>query len=148
MGKLDEKVALVTGAARGQGRAHAIRLAEEGADIIAVDIADQITSAPYAMASRVDLEATVKAVESLGRQIISCIADIRDAAALSAAVATGVAQLGGLDIVIANAGIQPMALNEHEDAWRDAVDVNLTGTFNTVEATKPALIERGGGPSY
>jgi SDR family mycofactocin-dependent oxidoreductase len=145
MGKLDGKVAFITGAARGQGRSHAVRLAQEGADIIAVDIAAQIASVPYPMPTPDDLAQTVKEVEALDRRIVARQADVRDRGALQAAFDAGVAELGGVDIVLANAGIAPIMATESEDAWRDVVDVNLTGVYHTVEVARPALVERGGG---
>src|ERR1700755_1919662 len=107
MGTLDGKIAFITGAARGQGRSHAIRLAQEGADIIAVDLCDQIGTVEYPMATPDDLAETVKEVEALDRRIVARQADVRDRAALQAAFDEGVAQLGGVDIVLANAGIAP-----------------------------------------
>jgi SDR family mycofactocin-dependent oxidoreductase len=145
MGKLDGKVAFITGAARGQGRSHAIRLAAEGADIIAVDICRQIATVPYPMATPADLAETVQEVEALDRRIYAAEADVRDEAALRAALEAGVAAIGPADIVLANAGIAPMSRREEHDAWQDVIDVNLTGVFNTVEAAIPAMIERGQG---
>ena len=144
-GRLEGKVAFITGAARGQGRSHAIRLAQEGADIIAVDICKQIATVPYPMATPEDLEATLKAVEELDRRIYAREADVRDEAGLRAAFEEGVAELGPVDIVLANAGIAPMSMREEHDAWQDVIDVNLTGVFNTVETAKPSMIERGKG---
>jgi SDR family mycofactocin-dependent oxidoreductase len=145
MGKLDGKVAFITGAARGQGRSHAIRLAQEGADIIAVDICAQIDSVPYPMATPDDLAETAKEVEALDRRIFTAQADVRDAAALKQAFEAGAAELGPVDIVLANAGIAPMALHERPNAWQDVVDVNLTGVYHTVETALPSMIERGQG---
>jgi SDR family mycofactocin-dependent oxidoreductase len=145
MGKLDGKVAFITGAARGQGRSHAVRLAADGADIIAVDICRQIGSVPYPMATPDDLAETVKQVEGLDRRIFAQQADVRDEAGLKAAFDAGVAELGPVDIVLANAGIAPLAVHETHDAWQDVVDVNLTGVFNTVETAIPSMIERGQG---
>jgi SDR family mycofactocin-dependent oxidoreductase len=145
MGKLEGKVAFITGAARGQGRSHAIRLAQEGADIIAVDIAGQIESVPYPMSTPQDLALTVKEVEALDRRIYSAQADVRDRAALQAAFDAGVAQLGPVDIVLANAGIAPMSLHPTASEWQDVLDVNLTGVYNTVEVAKTSMIERGAG---
>jgi SDR family mycofactocin-dependent oxidoreductase len=145
MGKLDGKVAFITGAARGQGRSHAVRLAQEGADIIAVDIAAQIPSVRYPMATPEELDQTVKEVEALDRRIVARRADVRDRAALQAAFEAGVAELGGVDIVLANAGIAPLSLNEEGNAWQDVIDVNLTGAFHTVEVSRQALVDRGGG---
>jgi SDR family mycofactocin-dependent oxidoreductase len=145
MGKLEGKVAFITGAARGQGRSHAIRLAQEGANIIAVDICAQIGTVPYPMSTPEDLAETVKEVEALDRRIVARQADVRDAAGLQAAFDAGVAELGPVDIVLANAGIAPMSLDEAHDAWQDVLDVNLTGVFNTVETAIPSMIERGQG---
>jgi SDR family mycofactocin-dependent oxidoreductase len=149
MGRVEGKVAFITGAARGQGRSHALRLAQEGADIIAVDLAGQIDSVPYAMATPADLEQTVKEVEALDRRIVATTADVRDYEALKAAVDDGVAQLGRLDIVAANAGIFSQGrLDElSEDAWRDMIDVNLTGVWHTVKAAIPHLKAGGHGGS-
>jgi NAD(P)-dependent dehydrogenase (short-subunit alcohol dehydrogenase family) len=109
-GKLDGKVVFITGAARGQGRSHAVRLAQEGADIIAVDICAQIDTVPYPMATPDDLAETAKEVEALDRRIVARQADVRDEAGLRAAFEAGVAELGPVDIVLANAGIAPMSL--------------------------------------
>ena len=145
-GKLEGKVAFITGAARGQGRSHAIRLAQEGADIIAVDICAQIASVAYPMATPEDLAETVKAVEALDRRIVARQADVRDEDGLRAAFEAGAAELGPVDIVLANAGIAPMSLGEElHQAWQDVIDVNLTGVFNTVEIAIPSMIERGAG---
>lgn len=145
MGKLDGKVAFITGAARGQGRSHAIRLAGEGADIIAVDVCAQIDSVPYPMATPDDLADTVKQVEALGRRIVARAADVRDAEALRNALTAGVAELGQVEIVLANAGIAPMSLHPRPQEWQDVIDVNLTGVYNTVEAARPGMVERGAG---
>ena len=141
MGKFDGKVAFVTGAARGQGRSHAVRLAEEGADIIAVDLCRPIDSVPYALSTPDDLARTVKEVEALDRRIIATEADVRDGAALRAAVDAGVAELGRLDIVLANAGIFGIAPADDldDDTWRHMVDTNLTGVWFTVKAALPHL---------
>jgi len=147
MGRLTGKVALVTGAARGQGRNHAIRLAREGADIIAVDVPGPYGALEYPMATAADLAETVKAVEAEDRRIVSREADIRDAEAVVAAVDAGVAELGRLDIVVANAGV--CALNAWDEVtpalWHEIVETNLTGTWNTITATVPHLIAAGGG---
>jgi SDR family mycofactocin-dependent oxidoreductase len=147
MGRLDGKVAFITGAARGQGRSHAIRMAQEGADIIAVDIAQQIDTVPYAMATAEDLAETVRQVEALDRRIVASEADVRDYDALSAAVEEGVAQLGRLDIVSANAGIFSSAVAEElsDTAWNDMIAVNLTGVWHTAKAAIPHLRAAGGG---
>ena len=145
MGKLEGKVAFITGAARGQGRSHAVRLAEEGADIIAVDICAQIDTVPYPMVTPDDFAETVKEVEGLDRRIFAQQADVRDAVALRAALDAGIAELGPVDIVLANAGIAPMSMTPQDQEWSDVVDVNLTGVYNTVRLTTPAMIERGQG---
>jgi (+)-trans-carveol dehydrogenase len=149
MGKLEGKVAFVTGAARGQGRSDAIRLAEEGADIIAIDIADQIESVKYAMATPGDLAETVKQVEALGRRIIATKTDVRDYEAVKKAVDDGVAQLGRVDIVVANAGIAGFGVAHEleEQTWRDMIDVNLTGVWHTTKAAIPHMIQQGDGGS-
>jgi SDR family mycofactocin-dependent oxidoreductase len=145
VGKLDGKVAFITGAARGQGRSHAIRLAQEGADIIAIDLAAQIDTVPYPMSTPEDLAQTAKEVEALDRRIFTRVADVRDRDALQAAFDAGVAELGPVDIVLANAGIAPMSLNPRPDEWQDVVDVNLTGVYNTVEVARPSMVGRGQG---
>jgi len=147
MGKLDGKVAFITGAARGQGRSHALRLAQEGADVIAVDLCGQMASVGYPMATPEDLAETVRQVEALDRRIIATQADVRDSAALKAAVDDGVAQLGRLDIVLANAGIATFAPVEDltDDDWDEMIGVNLTGVFKTVRAAVPHIKAGGRG---
>jgi SDR family mycofactocin-dependent oxidoreductase len=146
-GRVAGKVAFITGAARGQGRSHAIRLAEEGADIIAVDICEDIASAGYGLATEADLAETVKAVEALDRRIFARKADVRDAAALKAVVDEGVAELGKLDIVSANAGICTVQTWDEVTpaVWQDTLDTNLTGVWNTMVVATPHLIANGGG---
>lgn len=144
-GRLEGKVAFITGAARGQGRSHAIRLAQEGADIIAIDLCAQIESVGYPMSTPEDLAETVREVEALDRRIHAVEADVRDREALQSALDTGIAQLGRLDIVLANAGIAPLSLDPSPDEWQDVLDVNLTGVYYTVEVSKQALIDGGGG---
>ena len=141
------KVAFITGAARGQGRAEAVRLAREGADIIAVDICRSLDSPSYAGATSADLAATVKEVEALDRRIVAREADVRDFAALSEALAAGVTELGRLDVVIANAGIFSAAMvwELTLEQWQETIDVNLTGVFHTVKAAVPILLEQGAG---
>jgi (+)-trans-carveol dehydrogenase len=148
-GKLEGKVAFITGAARGQGRSHAIRLAEEGADIIAVDICDQVGSVPYPMATPEDLTETVKEVEALDRRIVATQADVRDYGALKKALDDGVAELGRLDIVSANAGIASygQAAELDETTWQDMIDINLTGVWHAAKAAIPHLIAGGRGGS-
>jgi SDR family mycofactocin-dependent oxidoreductase len=146
MHRFTGKTAFITGAARGQGRSHALRLAQEGADIIAVDICAPIESATYDLATPADLEHTVSLVEQLGRRIVARTVDTRDLEALSAAAASGAAELGGIDVVIANAGIA--CAGEPADAktvFDEVLEVNLTGTWNTLRATAPLMIEQGRG---
>jgi SDR family mycofactocin-dependent oxidoreductase len=150
-GRLQGKVAFITGAARGQGRSHAVRMAEEGADIIAVDIcADIDTVTAYNLATEADLAETVKLVEALDRRIVAEKADVRDIEALTQAVDRGVAQLGRLDTVVANAGIFSHSLESHnlsEQAWADVIDVNQTGVWHTVKAAMPHILATGSGGS-
>jgi SDR family mycofactocin-dependent oxidoreductase len=151
MGALDGRVAVVTGAARGQGRSHAVRLAQEGADIIAIDICAQPETVSVPGATPEDLEETRRQVEELGRRIVTAIVDVRDVARLTEAVKEAVAELGGLDIVVANAAVWAVGLEEPESVadrakvWRETVDINLTGQFNTLEATVPIMVETGKG---
>ncbi|MDH6246690.1 mycofactocin-coupled SDR family oxidoreductase [Mycobacterium sp. OTB74] len=143
--ELSGKVAFITGAARGQGRAHAAKLSSMGADIIAVDLCKDIASVPYPLATADDLAATVKLVEENGSRIVALQADVRDRDALKAALSAGVEKLGGrLDIVVANAGIAPMA---GEDAWQDVIDVNLTGVYHTLDVAMRPMIKAGNGGS-
>jgi len=150
MGNLDGQVAFITGGARGQGRAHALRLASDGADVVLIDICHNIASNTYDLATPEDLETTVAMVEALDRRAVGVQADVRDFAALSAALDAAVAELGRLDIVVANAGIAPMSFDDDrtlgEMAFRDVVDVNLGGVWNTCRAAVPHLLagERGG----
>jgi len=141
MGRVDGKVAFITGAARGQGRSHAVRLAEEGADIIAVDICRDFQTVGYPMATPEDLKETVRLVEEQGRRIVARQADVRDSAALRAALESGLAELGGLDIVVAQAGIAPLRGEPKLQAWCDAIDVDLIGTINAIQISLPHLRE-------
>jgi SDR family mycofactocin-dependent oxidoreductase len=136
--RLEGKVAFITGAARGQGRSHAIRLAEEGADIIAVDICEQIDSNLYPLATLEDLEQTAKEVERLDRRIVARKADVRSREALLAVVGEGLNEFGRLDVVVANAGIMPMGTTNPMD-FVDATDVDLIGVMNTVAVSIPHL---------
>jgi len=149
MGRVEGKVAFITGAARGQGRSHAITLAREGADIIAVDILKQIDSVGYPMSTPDDLAETVRQVEALDRRIVATQADVRDYEALKLALDDGVAQLGRLDIVSANAGIATYGAADElsEQTWQDMIDVNLTGPWHTVKAAIPHLRAGGRGGS-
>jgi (+)-trans-carveol dehydrogenase len=150
MSSLEGKVALITGAARGQGRAHAVTLAEAGADIIAIDIVDDIATVPYPLATPDDLADTGKLVAEAGRRVITREADVRSQSGLDAAVSEGVAELGGIDIVCANAGVGPTFRKTwelSEQDWRDVIDVNLSGVFHTVKAVVPVMIDAGKGGS-
>jgi SDR family mycofactocin-dependent oxidoreductase len=149
MSRMTGKVAFITGAARGQGRSHALRLAEEGADIIAIDICDQIASVEYPMSTESDLQETVKLVEDRDRRIVAQVADVRDPASLRRVLEIGLAEFGHLDCVIANAGIMPVYgdASTGMQSWQDSLDVLLTGVLNTVEATWPTLVEQGSGGS-
>jgi SDR family mycofactocin-dependent oxidoreductase len=140
---LKGKVALITGAARGQGRAHAVRLAAEGASIIAVDLCDQIASVPYPLGTAGDLAATVKLVQDTGARIVAHRGDVRDRASLTTALQSGLDEFGRLDIVVANAGIAPMQAGA--EGWSDVIDVNLTGVYHTVEVAIPTMIAQGDG---
>ena len=145
--QFDGKVAFITGAARGQGQSHAVRFAEEGADIIAVDLCAQIDSVAYPMATPADLEETVNLVEKTGRRIVAEQADVRDFEKLKAVVASGVSEFGRVDFILANAGILPIIgeKGQQTSAFVDAVDVMLTGVYYTIEAALPALLEHGDG---
>ncbi len=145
MAKLDGKVAFITGAARGQGRSHAVRLAQEGADIIAVDICQQIQAVGYPMSTTDDLDQTVKEVEALDQRIVACQADVRDVDALQQAFDQGVAELGPVDIVLANAGIGPGGIASAQQQWDEVVGVNLSGVWNTGRVAIPSMIQRGQG---
>ena len=147
MGKLDGKVAFITGAARGQGRSHAIRLAQEGADIIAIDICAQIESVTYPMGTWDELNETVKEVEALGRRIVARQADVRDVDSLRKAFEEGTAELGPVDIVVANAGIGAGGRATPEQEWEDVLAVNLTGVWNTGRVAIPSMVKRGKGGS-
>ena len=144
MGMLDGKVALITGGSRGQGRAHALTCAREGADVIIVDIADQLATVPYQMARQDDLDETAKQVEALDRRILALKGDVRDQGQLDAAVAQGIAEFGQIDILIANAGIWTMApfWELTEDQWDEMIGVNLTGVWKSAKAVAPHMIER------
>jgi (+)-trans-carveol dehydrogenase/(-)-trans-carveol dehydrogenase len=152
MGRLDGKVAFVTGAARGQGRSHAIELAREGADIIAVDVAHDLPELGlgYPLGSAAELAETAAEVEKLDRRVVTAEVDVRDGAALKAALDSGVAEFGRLDIVAANAGIAANSVPAHEitdEAWEQMLGINLTGVWKTAKAAVPHLIEGGRGGS-
>lgn len=146
-GRLTGKVAFITGAARGQGRAHAVRLASEGADIVAVDLAGPLPHVPYDSPTPADLEETVRLVEAQDRRIVAERCDVRDLEAMRAAVDSAVAELGRLDVVVANAGICiPAAWDRTTPAmFQDTMDINVVGVWNTVMVGAPHLIAAGGG---
>lgn len=145
-GRVAGKRVLVTGAARGMGRSHAVRLAEEGADLILVDICASLPEIDYPLAATEDLDETAHLVEELGRRAVTRVVDVRDAAALKTAVDEGVAELGGLDASVANAGVITGGTWDTTTAaqWRTVVDVNLIGTWNTCSAALPHLVSHGG----
>ena len=147
MGLLDGKVALITGGARGQGRAHALTSAREGADVVLVDIADQLETVPYAMATADDLAETVRQVEALDRRALAVTADVRDQGQLDEAVSRGIAEFGKIDILIANAGIwtQGPFWELSEQSWDEMIGVNLTGVWKSAKAVAPHMIERQSG---
>ena len=149
MGTLEGQVAFITGGARGQGRSHAVRLAAEGADIVVVDICHNIASNTYELATPADLDETVALVEALDRRAVAAQVDVRDMTQLAAALDAAVAELGRLDIVVANAGIAPMSFDDDErlgdQAFHDAIDVNLGGVWNACRASIPHLIKGGRG---
>ncbi|MGW0163227.1 mycofactocin-coupled SDR family oxidoreductase [Mycobacterium sp. NPDC003323] len=147
MGRISGKVAVITGAARGIGRAQAVRFAEEGADIIGVDLCGPVGTVIIPPATHEDLAETQRLVRAAGGQMVSAVADVRDVDILRAAVDAGAAQLGGIDIVCATAGItsRATAVEMAEDTWQTMLDVNLTGVFHTCQVTVPHLIARGGG---
>jgi SDR family mycofactocin-dependent oxidoreductase len=150
MGIAEGKVAVISGAARGQGRSHAVRLASEGADIIGFDICADIDTMTYPNASKDDLDETVRLVEEAGRRMIASVTDVRDAEAVKAAIDAGVAALGRLDIVLCNAGIIRLGDTPPElevQTWADTTGVNLDGAFNLVRAAVPHLQAGGRGGS-
>jgi SDR family mycofactocin-dependent oxidoreductase len=147
MGKLDGKVAFITGIARGQGRSHALTLAREGADIIGLDLCRTPASVPYHGATQADLEETIELVEDTGRKIVAEQADVRDLAQVQAVFDAGIAQFGRVDIVLPNAGICAGGLTWEitPEAWQEMLDINLTGPWHTVRVAVPTMIEQGQG---
>ncbi|MGV0852141.1 mycofactocin-coupled SDR family oxidoreductase [Mycolicibacterium phlei] len=145
-GRVAGKRVLVTGAARGMGRSHAVKLAEEGADLILVDICASLPDVEYPLATREDLEETARLVEKHGRRAVTCVVDVRDADALASAVADGAGELGGLDAAVANAGVLTVGTwdTTTPEQWRTVVDVNLIGSWNTCAAALPHLVDHGG----
>jgi SDR family mycofactocin-dependent oxidoreductase len=146
-GRARGKVALITGAARGQGRSHAVRLAHEGADIIAVDLCRDVEAIPYPLATPADLEETERLVLAAGGRVVAAAVDVRDAESLTAVVGDGVGRLGGLDIVVANAGVCTVQRWDEVTpaVWEAVIGINLTGAWNTSVASIPHLQEAGGG---
>lgn len=149
MAELTNRVALITGAARGQGRSHAVALAGEGADIIAIDIAADIESIPYPLATKEELEETAQLVRDTGRRAATYLADVRQLADLRECVQLGTAELGDIDVVVANAGVVGVGKTDPHDeqVYRDVVEVNLFGVWNTIAATVPSIIRKGRGGS-
>jgi SDR family mycofactocin-dependent oxidoreductase len=147
VGKLDGRVALITGGARGQGRSHAVTLAREGADIAVCDIAEQIDSVPYPLGTEADLAETVKQVQEVGRRCVGIKADVRSLREMHDVAERAIGELGHIDILLANAGIASNApIAEMSDQqWRDMIDVSLTGVFHSFRAVVPHMIERGFG---
>ncbi|MEV0766714.1 mycofactocin-coupled SDR family oxidoreductase [Nocardia salmonicida] len=145
MGKLDDRVVFITGAARGQGRSHAVRCAEEGADIVGIDICENVDGVPYNLGTAEDLEETSRLVEKAGRKMLASKADIRDLAALQAAFDAGIEQFGHIDTVLANAGVLLNNTKERDaaEAFRVGIDILLVGQWNTIRVALPHLIERG-----
>jgi SDR family mycofactocin-dependent oxidoreductase len=143
MNRVAGKVAVITGAARGQGRSHAVLLASEGADVVLVDACSDIATNDYPLARRSDLEDTARLVEKEGRRAVQIVCDVRDRARLGAEIDSAVAELGGLDIVVANAGIAPLATGQPIQAFVDAIDVDLVGAINTVSAALGHLRDGG-----
>ncbi|QFU87499.1 mycofactocin-coupled SDR family oxidoreductase [Amycolatopsis sp. YIM 10] len=139
MGRVEGKVVAITGAARGQGRSHAVRLAEEGADIIAIDVCTDLEITEYSLGTQEDLRTTALMVEKTGQRVVTRQADVRDRAALETALSEGVAELGRLDAVVPNAALLPIGAHRSVSAFTDAVDVNVSGVFNTVHAALPHL---------
>lgn len=146
-GRLDGKVVFITGIARGQGRSHAVRFAEEGADVIGIDLCEQVETVEYPLATKVDLDETVRLVEALDRRIVVGQADVRDRDSMQTVLDAGMAELGRLDFVLANAGIMPIWGEQSHtmQAWHDCLDILLTGVLNTVELTYPHLVKQGQG---
>ncbi|GHC42882.1 mycofactocin-coupled SDR family oxidoreductase [Streptomyces cinnamoneus] len=149
MGRVAGKVVFITGAARGQGRSHAVRLAEEGAHIVASDICEEVGSTHYTLATSDDLKETARLVEARGGQILTCSADVRVPEQLDAVVSEALGRFGHIDVVCANAGIGSLgrAWELSDKQWHDMIDVNLTGAWNTVKAVIPHMIEAGRGGS-
>jgi len=149
MTRLDGKVAFITGAARGQGRAHALRLARAGADILALDVCGPVAPTPYPPSTRTELEETKALVSGEGRRIVARVVDVRDFKAMDSLCRDGAAELGGIDVVVANAGINNWNRfwEMSEEQWNTLIDINLTGVWKTLKAAAPIMIEQGRGGS-
>lgn len=149
MGLVDGKVAFVSGAARGQGRSHAVRMAAEGADVVVVDLCDDMPTVEYPLGTESELDETVALIEGHGRRAVKVVGDVRSFEDMERAAALGLEAFGKIDIVLANAGIESHATTWEmtPEQWREMIDVNLTGVFHTVRATVPSMVERGEGGS-
>jgi SDR family mycofactocin-dependent oxidoreductase len=147
MGKLDGKTVVITGGGRGQGRSHAVLMSQEGANVVICDIEAEIGHAGYPVSDLGGMAETVRLVEEGGGRCLAVTADVRSRPALDEVVGTAVSEFGGVDVMIANAGISSPAHIEAmtDEQWKDVIDINLTGVYNTLKAATPALIERGGG---
>lgn len=149
MGRVQGQVAFITGAGRGQGRSHAVRLAEEGADIIAIDICEDVKTLPYDLATKEDLAETARLVEAAGQRCLTRVVDVRDLGGLTAAAADGMSEFGRIDIVLANAGIGGFpavrTVDIPEEGWQEQIDINLTGAWKTIKAVVPHVVEGGRG---
>src|SRR6476659_2457001 len=147
MGRLEGKVAMVTGGARGQGRSHAVAFAREGADVVVCDIDQQVETVPYPLSGAADLEETARLVREQGRRCLAQAADVRDAAQVDGVVDAALAEFGRVDVLAANAGVWAASqLSEMSDElWRDVVEINLYGVFHAIRAVSRPMIEQGSG---
>jgi (+)-trans-carveol dehydrogenase len=149
MGRFDGKVVYITGAARGQGRSHAVCFAREGANIVAIDLCDDVSTVPYSLATKADLEETVRLVEQAGGKVLAAVADVRDQAAIDDVTAEALRTFGHIDIVSPGAGVASFGMSWAltEEAWRDMIDIQLTGSWHVAKSVLPSMIESGGGGS-
>ena len=147
VGELDNTVAVITGAARGQGRSHAVALAEQGADVIGVDICADVAAIPYPLANKDDLDETARLVTATGRRFVPVVADVRNLAELEAGIAAAIDEVGDIDIVVANAGVVAIGNREPhaQDVYTAIVETNLNGVWHTILATVPSIIRKGRG---